>query len=188
MRIAAHIATLAALVALSLALGRWLREPNAGGLIFLLLLTAVATLAARHLYRSPAPAPEPVAAAPAPAPAAPAEPEGPLATSAGVPVTRVSSVDPCRGQSERGSRDRPSACEVRTFTLAPRARWDVDAGQNGGIRVEAWGRSPDNPVGGWYGLKKGMRGRFGMYLPPLLEHLGLAEVEHHARNNRMRAR
>jgi hypothetical protein len=53
--------------------------------------------------------------------------------------------------------------------------------------VEAWGRSPDNPIGGWYGLKKGMRGRFGMYLPPLLEHLGLAEVEHNPRNNRMRA-
>jgi hypothetical protein len=53
--------------------------------------------------------------------------------------------------------------------------------------VEAWGRSPDNPVGGWYGLKKGLRGRFGMYIPPLLEVLGLAEVEHNARNNRMRA-
>ena len=53
--------------------------------------------------------------------------------------------------------------------------------------VEAWGRSPDNPVSGWYGLKKGLRGRFGMYLPPLLEALGLAEVEHNARNNRMRA-
>jgi hypothetical protein len=53
--------------------------------------------------------------------------------------------------------------------------------------VEAWGRSESNPVGGWYGLKKGMRGRFGMYLPPLLEHLGLAEVEHNPRNNRMRA-
>lgn len=52
--------------------------------------------------------------------------------------------------------------------------------------VEAWGRSADNPVGGWYGLKKGLRGRFGMYVPPLLEHLGLAEVEHNARNNRMR--
>ena len=54
--------------------------------------------------------------------------------------------------------------------------------------VEAWGRSPDNPVGGWYGLRKGYRGRFGMYLPPLLETLGLAEVTHDARNNRMRAR
>ncbi len=53
--------------------------------------------------------------------------------------------------------------------------------------VEAWGRSPDNPVGGWYGLKKGLRGRFGMYVPPLLERLGLAEVEHNARGNRMRA-
>lgn len=53
--------------------------------------------------------------------------------------------------------------------------------------VEAWGRSPDNPVGGWYGLKKGLRGRFGMYLPPLLEALGLAELEHNPRNNRMRA-
>ena len=53
--------------------------------------------------------------------------------------------------------------------------------------VEAWGRSDSNPVKGWYGLKKGLRGRFGMYLPPLLEALGLAEVEHNARNNRMRA-
>ncbi len=53
--------------------------------------------------------------------------------------------------------------------------------------VEAWGRSADNPVGGWYGLKKGLRGRFGMYVPPLLEALGLAEVEHNAKNNRMRA-
>ena len=46
---------------------------------------------------------------------------------------------------------------------------------------------PDNPVGGWYGLRKGYRGRFGMYLPPLLEALGLAELTHDARNNRMRA-
>jgi hypothetical protein len=53
--------------------------------------------------------------------------------------------------------------------------------------VEAWGRSADNPVGGWYGLKKGLRGRFGMYMPPLLEALGLAEVEHNPKNNRMRA-
>jgi hypothetical protein len=53
--------------------------------------------------------------------------------------------------------------------------------------VEAWGRSPDNPVGGWYGLKKGLRGRFGMYVPPVLEILGLAEVEHNPKNNRMRA-
>ena len=53
--------------------------------------------------------------------------------------------------------------------------------------VEAWGRSSDNPVGGYYGIKKGLRGRFGNYVPPVLEALGLAEVEHNARNNRMRA-
>jgi uncharacterized protein DUF6855 len=53
--------------------------------------------------------------------------------------------------------------------------------------VEAWGRADDNPVGGWYGLKKGLRGRFANYVPPVLEKLGLAEVEHNARNNRMRA-
>jgi hypothetical protein len=54
--------------------------------------------------------------------------------------------------------------------------------------VEAWARSENNPVGGWYGLKKGLRGRFGVYMPPLMEALGLAEVEHNPRNNRMRAR
>jgi hypothetical protein len=54
--------------------------------------------------------------------------------------------------------------------------------------VEAWGRSPGNPVGGWYGLRKGYRGRFGMYLPPLLEALGLAELEHLPKGNRVRAR
>ena len=53
--------------------------------------------------------------------------------------------------------------------------------------VEAWGRSSDNPIGGWYGLKKGFKGRFGMYIPPLMEELGLAELEHNKRNNRMRA-
>lgn len=54
--------------------------------------------------------------------------------------------------------------------------------------VEAWGRSQDNPVGGWYGLRNGYRGRFGMYLPPLLEELGLVELEHNPRNNRVRAK
>ena len=54
--------------------------------------------------------------------------------------------------------------------------------------VEAWGRAADNPVGGWYGLKKGLRGRFGMYLPPLLEVLGLVELEHNPKNNRIRAK
>ncbi len=53
--------------------------------------------------------------------------------------------------------------------------------------VEAWARSPENPVGGWYGLKKGLRGRFANYVPPVMEALGLAEVEHNPRNNRMRA-
>jgi len=54
--------------------------------------------------------------------------------------------------------------------------------------VEAFGRAEDNPVGGWYGLRNGYRGRFGMYLPPLLEALGLAELTHEARNNKVRAR
>ena len=53
--------------------------------------------------------------------------------------------------------------------------------------VESWGRSESNPVGGWYGLRKGYRGRFGMYLPPLLETLGLVELTHDARNNSIRA-
>ena len=54
--------------------------------------------------------------------------------------------------------------------------------------VEAWARSAENPVGGWYGLKKGLRGRFGMYVPPVMKELGLAEVEENPRNNRMRAK
>ncbi len=54
--------------------------------------------------------------------------------------------------------------------------------------VEAWGRSETNPVGGWYGMKKGLRGRFGMYMPPLMEALGLAEVTHEAKGNKMRAK
>jgi hypothetical protein len=53
--------------------------------------------------------------------------------------------------------------------------------------VEAWGRSPKNPVGGWYGLKKGLRGRFAMYVPPVMEEMKLAEVEHLPKSNRMRA-
>ena len=51
--------------------------------------------------------------------------------------------------------------------------------------VEAWGRSEKNPVKGWYGLKKGLRGRFGMYIPPLMEKLGFAELTHEAKNNKM---
>jgi len=53
--------------------------------------------------------------------------------------------------------------------------------------VEAWGRSADNPLSGWYGLKKGLRGRFGVYMPPLPEALGLVELTHDAKNNKMRA-
>lgn len=53
--------------------------------------------------------------------------------------------------------------------------------------LEAWARSEANPVGGWYGLRKGYRGRFAMYIPPLLEELGLVELEHNPRNNRVRA-
>jgi hypothetical protein len=54
--------------------------------------------------------------------------------------------------------------------------------------IEAWGRSPKNPVGGWYGLKKGLRGRVGMYIPPLMEKLGLAELTHDAKGNKMKAK
>ena len=53
--------------------------------------------------------------------------------------------------------------------------------------VEAWGRASDNPMGGWYGLKKGLRGRFGVYIPPLMEALGLCELEHNPKNNRIRS-
>lgn len=53
---------------------------------------------------------------------------------------------------------------------------------------EAWGRSTSNPVGGWYGLKKGLRGRFGVYVPPLLEAMDLVEITHEAKNNRIRAK
>ncbi len=54
--------------------------------------------------------------------------------------------------------------------------------------VEDWARSKNNPVGGWYGLKKGLRGRVGMYIPPLMEALGLAEVTHEAKRNKMKAK
>ena len=54
--------------------------------------------------------------------------------------------------------------------------------------VEHWARSSGNPIGGWYGLKENLRGRFAMYIPPLMEELGIAEVEHNPRNNRMRAK
>jgi hypothetical protein len=53
--------------------------------------------------------------------------------------------------------------------------------------VEAWGRAENNPVGGWYGMKKGLRGRFGVYMPPLMEAVGLVELTHDPKNNKMRA-
>ena len=43
-------------------------------------------------------------------------------------------------------------------------------------------------VGGWYGLKNGLRGRFAMYVPPVMEGLGIAEVVHNPKNNRIRAK
>lgn len=54
--------------------------------------------------------------------------------------------------------------------------------------VEAWGRSETNPVGGWYGLKKGLRGRVGMYIPPLMEALGLVELTHETKGNKIKAK
>ena len=54
--------------------------------------------------------------------------------------------------------------------------------------VEFWGRDPSNPIGGWYGLIKGLRGRFGVYVPPIMEELGLCELEHNPKNNRIRAK
>ena len=54
--------------------------------------------------------------------------------------------------------------------------------------VEDWGRSPNNPVGGWYGLKKGLRGRFAMYIPPLMEKLGLVELTHEPKGNKIRSK
>ncbi len=76
--------------------------------------------------------------------------------------------------------------------LVARGEWmDLGASDEGkdppADSVEAWSRAPDNPVGGWYGQRKGYRGRFGMYVPPLLERLGLAELSHEKRGNRMRA-
>jgi hypothetical protein len=55
------------------------------------------------------------------------------------------------------------------------------------ITVESWARSPDNPVNGYYGLTPGRRGQFASYIPSILEHMGVVEVEHNAKNNRVRA-
>lgn len=86
-----------------------------------------------------------------------------------------------------------SCIEDLTGMLKERADWvplggaDEQKEANPGT-VEAWGRDENNPMGGWYGLKNGLRGRFGVYVPPVLEVMGLAEVEHNAKNNRMRAK
>lgn len=89
-------------------------------------------------------------------------------------------------------RYRSRAIDDLTAWLAERGDWvplgaadEQKAAADGS--VEAWGRSESNPVGGWYGLRRGYRGRFGMYLPPLLEALGRVELTHDARNNRIRA-
>ena len=87
---------------------------------------------------------------------------------------------------------RASAIEDLAAWLREQGDWvplgAADEGKDAAAgTVEAWGRDPQNPVGGWYGLRNGYRGRFGMYLPPLLEALGLAELTHDARNNRIRA-
>ena len=108
---------------------------------------------------------------------------------------RDESADPPALVCQVGSttlRDHLRAIEDLHAMLRERGDW-VDLGaadekkpaRDGSI--EAWGRADDNPVGGWYGLRNGYRGRFGMYLPPLLEELGLIELEHQPRNNRARA-
>ena len=76
---------------------------------------------------------------------------------------------------------------VRSEKLASPAPSAIAESATTYVKWARRGRAPNNPVAGWYGLKKGLRGRFGMYVPPLLEALGLAEVEHNAKNNRMRA-
>jgi hypothetical protein len=53
--------------------------------------------------------------------------------------------------------------------------------------VEAWGRSADNPVGGWYGLRKGYRGRFANYVTPVLKEQGKVEFEKRGRGWWVRA-
>ena len=80
----------------------------------------------------------------------------------------------------------PARLAARAGRLGRPRRRRREEGRQGGT-VEAFGRAEDNPVGGWYGLRNGYRGRFGMYLPPLLEDLGLVELTHDARNNRVRA-
>lgn len=53
--------------------------------------------------------------------------------------------------------------------------------------VEHWARSEDNPVKGWYGLRKGYRGRFASYVSPVLARLGKVEFEKRGRSVWVRA-
>ncbi len=53
--------------------------------------------------------------------------------------------------------------------------------------VEAWARDSGNPLGGYYGLRKGYRGRFANYVPPVLERLGLVELDHKPRSGSVKA-
>jgi len=80
----------------------------------------------------------------------------------------------------------PDACPARSVGNRVRAIDEQKRAAEG--TVEAWGRSESNPVGGWYGMVKGLRGRFGVYMPPLMEALGLVELTHDARGNKMRAK
>ena len=106
----------------------------------------------------------------------------PMIRRRSLPGRRRPSSSTTREPSTTSTRcSRPTATGCRS--VAPMSRSRPQEGT-----VEAWGRSADNPVGGWYGLKKGLRGRFGVYMPPLLEALGLAELTHDPKNNRMRAR
>ncbi len=114
--------------------------------------------------------------------------------SSGYTMYRDESVDPptlvCQVGSTKLTYQARAIDDLHAW-LKERGEWiplgSADEGKSAAAgTVEEFGRSADNPVGGWYGLRKGYRGRFGMYLPPLLEELGLAELTHEARNNTMR--
>jgi hypothetical protein len=53
--------------------------------------------------------------------------------------------------------------------------------------VEKWARSSTNPVGGFYGITPGRKGRFASYIPSILEYYCFVEIEHKPQNNRIRA-
>ena len=101
------------------------------------------------------------------------------------PVDRDAYLEECRDIIDL-ARTRAGCVDFYLSAAAPGNADEQKEAKRG--TVEGWARSVHNPVGGWYGLRKGYRGRFGNYVPPVLELLGLAEVEHQPRNNRMRAR